>query len=140
MRKRALRVGVACVLALLVFGLGLFVGRVGSPVRAWRATAVARAYMSHLERGEYAEALRLYSSRMRKLFEDRAPENRLHVLEIGLPRIRSYTFDSITRFPWGNDYEVSFTIDSDSKWAVMHLLLQEEGGAYVVSSTTPPGM
>ena len=130
----------ACLLALLVFGLGLFIGRVGDPVRAWRASAVAHAYMSHLVRGEYADVLRLYGSRMRKGFEDRPLENRLHVLEIGLPRIRRYSIDSIRSFPGTNEYEVSFTIDSDSKWAVMHLQLLEEAGAYVVSSTTPPGM
>ncbi len=77
---------------------------------------------------------------MRKGFEDRPPEDRLHVLEIGLPRIRSYSIDSIRSFPGTNEYKVSFTIDSDSEWAVMHLQLLEEGGAYVVSSTTPPGM
>lgn len=140
MRKRALRVGAACVLALLVFGLGLVVGRVGNPVRAWRASAVAYAYMSHLERGEYAEVLRLYSSRMRKQVEDRPLENRLHVLEIGLPRIRSYSIDSISKLPWNNEYELFFMIDSDSKSPVMRLLLDEEAGAYVVSSTDPPGM
>src|SRR3954466_8518138 len=105
MRKRALLIGTICAFLLLL--LGMTVARVGNPVNAWRASVVARQYMSHLERKEYADLDRLYSAPMRG-----QTGWRVDSLESVLPKIRSYSIRSIRKVPRINVYFVVFKVES----------------------------